>query len=149
MPSVFLLYGISNDYNAIDLNDHTVMADMVAYGKAYYFTKRMLPCVPDSTLIGYSAKEMSGSQKYESLIWARLLEDQVLFSTSHIVKQKFIAERPKTIEVGEDCPGRIGTWVGWRMVDEYMKKFPDTSLPDLMKTEDAKKIFNDSMYKPI
>lgn len=149
VPSVMLLYGISSERNAIDLNDHTVLGEMVAYGKAYYFTKQMLPCVADSMLIGYSTKEMAGSQKYEELIWARFIEDQVLYATSHLVKQKYIAERPKTLEVGTDCPGRIGTWVGWQMVKDYMDENPNTTLPELMQTTDANKIFRESKYKPI
>jgi hypothetical protein len=113
VPSVFLLTGIDDHFNRINSSDKTVLADMVTYGKAFYFTKRMLPCTPDSILIGYTRKEIEGSRQNENLIWSRLVEDEVLFATSHLVKQKYISERPKTVEVGELCPGRIGTWVGW------------------------------------
>jgi hypothetical protein len=99
-------------------------------------------------LIGYSRKEIQGSREFESLIWSRFIEDQVLFSTSHIIKQKYIGERPKTVEVGEQCPGRIGTWVGWQIVKKYMETHPDVTLPQLMDVSDAAKLFKDSGYKP-
>lgn len=148
VPSVLLLYGIDSRLNHTSLEDKTVLAEMIAYGKAYYFARHMMPCTPDSIFIGYTAKEMQGARDNEGLIWYRFLEDQVLYQTSHLVKQKFIAERPKTLEVGEMCPGRIGTWVGWQIVNAYMERFPETTLPQLMNLPDADKIFKDSRYKP-
>lgn len=148
VPSVMLLTGIDSRFNKINPNDRTVLADMIAYGKAYYFTKQMLPCTPDSVLIGYTKKEMEGSREFENLIWSRLVEDQVLYATSHLVKQRYIGERPKTTEVGEQCPGRIGMWVGWQIVKKYIETHPNVKLPQLMNMQNALQLFKDSGYKP-
>ncbi len=148
VPSVFLLTGINSHFNKINPADKTVLADIIAYGKAFYFAKHMLPCTPDSVLMGYTKKEIEGSGEYENLIWSRLVEDQVLFATNHLVKQKYISERPKTVEVGEQCPGRIGTWVGWQIVKKYMASHTNISLPQLMQMQNAPQLFNDSGYKP-
>ncbi|MBY0435727.1 MAG: gliding motility lipoprotein GldB [Cyclobacteriaceae bacterium] len=148
VPSVMLLTGIDSRFNKINPNDKTVLADMVAYGKAYYFAKQMLPCTPDSVLIGYTRKEMEGSREFENLIWSRFVEDQVLYSANHMVKQKYIGERPKTVEVGEECPGRIGTWVGWQIVKKYMETHPKVGLRELMEMADAPRLFKESGYKP-
>lgn len=148
VPSVTLLYGIDPKYNKYNPGDRSVLAEMITYGKAYHFAKRMNPCVPDSVIIGYSREEMEGSRQFENLIWSRLVEDQVLFSTSHQDKQKYISERPKTLEVGEKCPGRIGQWIGWRIVDAYHRKNPDLPLSAVMEMSDAKKLFDESGYKP-
>lgn len=148
VPSIMLLTGVDSRFNKIAEEDKTVLAEMIAYGKAYYFAKRMLPCAADSLLIGYTTSEIEGSIEFENLIWSRLIEDQVLFATSHLVKQKFLAERPKTLEVGEECPGRIAQWVGWRIVNAYMERHPAVTLPELMNTSDAQKLFKESGYKP-
>lgn len=148
VPSVILLIGIDSRINKINADDKTVLADMIAYGKAYYFTKQMLPCTPDSVLIGYTKKEIEGSREFENLIWSRLVEDQVLYATSHILKQKYIAERPKTIEVGEQCPGRIGQWVGWQIVKKFMETNPDVTLSQLMEMQNSAQLFKRSGYKP-
>jgi hypothetical protein len=120
---------------------------MVAYGKAYAFTKKILPCTPDSILIGYSQKEIDGAFFNEPTIWKKMIEDQVLFSTSHFIKQKYISERPKTTEISSQCPGRIGMWVGWQIVNHYQDE-TGKKLPDLMREADAQKIFKLSKYKP-
>jgi hypothetical protein len=149
VPSVVLLLGIDARYNETDLSDRTVLADMISYGKAYYFAKHMLPCVPDSVLIGYTAKEIAGARANQDLIWKKLVEDEVFFATSTQVKQRYIAERPKTYEVGDQAPGRIGTWVGWQIVNKYASRHPEFTLPEIMRQKDAKVIFNKSGYRPV
>ena len=148
VPSVLLLYGIDGRFNKTSVEDKTVLADMIAYGKAYNFAKHMMPCTPDSIFIAYTQEELNGSRKNEGLIWYRFVEDQVLYETNHQVKQKYIDERPKTVEVGEKCPGRIGTWVGWQIVNSYMARYPETTIPQLMAMPSADKIFKESRYKP-
>jgi hypothetical protein len=53
------------------------------------------------------------------------------------------------VEVGEKCPGRIGQWVGWQIVNAYMNAHKDVTLPELMNQRDAQKLFKESKYKPI
>ena len=148
VPSCLLIYGIDSKVNDTDLKDKTVLADMVAYGKSYYFAKHMVPCVPDSIFIWYTPEEIEGSRKNQDLIWARFIQDQVLYSTSHLMKQKYLGDRPKTLEVGEKCPGRIGLWVGWQIVNSYAKNHPDTPLPQVMKMANAQQLFKESGYRP-
>jgi hypothetical protein len=148
VPSCLLIYGISSRFNKTDLKDRTVLADMVAYGKSFYFAKHMMPCTPDSLLIWYTAEEIKGARQNEDLIWARFIQDKVIFSTSMMDKKNYLGDRPITTQVGEKCPGRIGQWVGWQIVKEYMETHPDKSLPDLMNMSDAQALFKSSNYKP-
>lgn len=148
VPSCMLMLGISERFNKSNLSDKTVLADMVAYGKSFYFAKRALPCVPDSVFLWYTSEEMRGSRKNEDMIWARLIEDKVIYSTSMVDKRNYLGERPFTIQVGEKCPGRIAQWVGWRIVDAYMETHPNTTLPELMQISDAQMLFRESKYKP-
>jgi len=148
VPSCLLIYGISDRFNKNELSDKTALADMIAYGKSFYFAKHMLPCLQDSVFIWYTPEEIKGSRQNEELIWARFIESQVLFSTNHKVKQDYLGERPVTIQVGEKCPGRIGQWIGWQIVNKYAETHPQVSLPALMETGNAQKLFKESAYKP-
>lgn len=148
VPSVMLLYGIDSRVNKTDMSDKTMLADMVTYGKAYYFAKHLMPCTPDSVFIGYSAQEMADARYNRVTIWKKLVESEVLFATDQRTKQRYISERPKTFEVGDQCPGRIGTWVGWEIVKAYMKRTPETTLPQLMEMNRAEQLFRESKYKP-
>lgn len=148
VPSIMLLYGIDGRYNETNISDRTVLADMITYGKAYYFAKHMLPCVPDSVFIGYTAEEIAGARANQDMIWKKLVEDEAFYSTTQQMKQRYIAERPKTYEIGDQAPGRIGTWVGWQIVNKYAERNSDLTLPQLMKVKDAKEIFTESKYRP-
>jgi hypothetical protein len=149
VPSTLLLIGIDTRYNKTKLSDRTILADMITYGKAYYFAKHMLPCSPDSVFIGYSNEEIIRAKANQDIIWKRLIDDEVLFSTSQQMRQRYVAERPKTYEVGDECPGRIATWVGWQIVNAYAKEHPSETLPQLMAKEEPEKILHASKYKPV
>ena len=146
VPHTILL--MSNRYNQTDLTDNTLLADMIYYGKAYFFTRQILPCTPDSIIIGYSPEDIKNIERGKEIIWANFIENESLYETNHLIKDKFISERPKTFEIGEDCPGRIGRWLGWEIVKEYMRKNPDVRLQDLMVNKNAQEIFMKSRYKP-
>jgi hypothetical protein len=148
VPSTMLIYGIDPRINIMDGDNKTALADMVAYGKSFYFAKQMIPCTPDSVFIWYSSEEIKGAWENQDLIWARIIEDKLLYSTSHLLKQQYLGERPKTAQVGVDCPGRIAQWVGWQIVKSYMKEHPDRTLQGLMNSGNADKLFEESKYKP-
>ncbi len=146
VPNTFLF--ISEKYDKINKNDNTLLADMIFYGKAYHFSRQMLPCVPDSVFLGYTPKEMKDIYSSQEVIWANFIENQALYTTDDNLKAKFISERPKTIEIGENCPGRIGRWVGWEIVKAYLNNNPDVSLISLMKNSDSEDLFAKSKFKP-
>jgi hypothetical protein len=146
VPMTMLL--LTQKQNETDKGDQSLLADMIFYGKSYYMTKKTLPCTPDSLIIGYTAKEMEDISENEHIIWANFLENDLLYETSYFMKNKFIGERPKTFEISQQCPGRIGVWVGWQIVKSYMVNNPDIRLQELMEDTDAQQIFSLSKYKP-
>lgn len=147
VPSYVLL--MSGKYNKINVDDQTMLADMIFYGKAYYFASKVLPEVPDSVLIGYEATSIEDVRENQQIVWAHFVQNELLYETSHFVKKKYLDERPKTLEIGNKAPGRIGVWLGWEIVKQYMEKHPEKSLPELMETKDAQQIFMQSKYKPV
>lgn len=144
VPSVILL--MSDQFNKTNLEDKTLLAEMIYYGKAYYFTKRMMPCTQDSLIIGYTGQEITDAHENVSIIWANFIENELLFETSHFMKNKFLGERPKTVEIGPKCPGRIGAWVGWEIVEKYMDKTGD-DLSNMMANRNTQVIFAKSRYR--
>ncbi|MCU0382486.1 MAG: gliding motility lipoprotein GldB [Cyclobacteriaceae bacterium] len=147
VPSIMLLTGIDARINATNLADKTVLAEMMAYGKSFYFAKQMLPCTPDSVFMHYTASDIAGAKKNIDLIWYRLVEDKVLYNTTNTIKQRYLSERPKTIEVGPECPGRIGQWMGWQIINSYMQH-NNMPLPELMQNAQADVLFKQSKFNP-
>ena len=144
----FVLSFISNDFNHIDRQHNTLLADMINLGKSYYFVSEALPCKPDSLIIGYSAEEIRLVRENQEVIWANLIENELLYESDNNIRNKFIGESPNVVEISEKCPGRIGAWLGWQIVRKYMDENPEVSFNDLMNEKDAHKIFQKSGYKP-
>lgn len=140
---------ISKKYNRSDFLISTMLAEMIYYGKLYYFTKLMLPCTEDSIIIGYTGQELKVCNENINIIWAHFISKELLFQTNPMIITKYIGERPYIAEIGSKCPGRIGRWLGWEIVKKYMIQNPDITLQDLMEDSNAQNIFTLSKYKPM
>ena len=146
VPSCIL--AISNKYNAINRADKVFLAEMIAAGKAYTFVKQMMPCLADSLLTGYTQKELKNLNDKENreYVWNHLVENKVLFSNKRSVIAAYLDERPYVAEINSKCPGRVGEWLGWRIIQKYQKKHPEVSFQTLMSNQNAREIFEASGY---
>ncbi|MEP4532410.1 MAG: hypothetical protein ABJ004_04940 [Cyclobacteriaceae bacterium] len=126
----------------------TLISEMIDFGKTYYLLSRLMPCTPDSLIIGYSPKQMETVLDNEAIIWANFVENEVLYDANHLTKRKFLGERPNVYEISQECPGRIGAWIGWRIVESYMRNSSEVTLEQLISERDNDLIFRKSSYKP-
>ncbi len=138
---------ISSKFNEFDDKDETMIAEMIHYGKAHYFLERIMPELADSINIQYTGKEMIEVDQNADVIWGHFVEHKLIFDTNHKVKQRYLGESPKVVAIGDNCPGRIGRWLGWQIVRKYMKENPTVTLQQLMKDKNAQEIFKKSKFK--
>jgi hypothetical protein len=128
-------------------NDASLLSDMIWYGKGYVFTKTILPAVPDSLIFGYTQQEIAETNAFQKEVWEHFIDRKLLFSTDKTIKAKYLDDRPKTTEIGPACPGSIGRWLGWRIVDSYWKQKPKLSLAKIVTEPEANRLFLDSGYR--
>ena len=138
---------ISNTYNKTEQGDQTFLADMIYFGKSLEFTKQVLPNTPDSLIIGYTGKELDNTWAAQDLVWAHVVEKSLLYNKNSMVKEKYLAERPIVTEVGSSCPGRIGQWLGWRILKRYMNENPKLTFQEVMAIPKAEEILRMSGYR--
>ncbi|RYY50643.1 MAG: hypothetical protein EOO06_03075 [Chitinophagaceae bacterium] len=130
-----------------NLEDKSLVVQMVEKGKRLYLLQRLLPDTKEHMLIGYTEKQWNESVDRQAQIWDLFVQNNFLQSIDYNITKNYIGEGPKTQELGEASPGNIGSFSGWQIVNKYMDKFPETSLPDLMKM-DAEQLFQQAKYKP-
>jgi hypothetical protein len=145
VPSI--IFFMSNKYNHINASDRTLLADMIGYGKGYEFVKQVMPNTPDSLILGYSEESLTRTYNSQQDIWTFFVANKLLYENTDLKKQKFIGERPFTTEIGNQVPGGIGRWIGWRIVSRYMAENPNVTLPELMKNDNAANLLQASGYK--
>jgi hypothetical protein len=139
----YLAYHIS--YNS---KYNRLLEQMIFRGKQLFLLSQLLPNEPAWEVIGYSKEQWDWCEKYEKAIWNRIMEKRDLFKTESSILSSYINDGPFTSEVTQDSPGRLGIWVGWRIVNSYMRNNKEVTLHELMNENDAQKILEQSYYKP-
>jgi hypothetical protein len=143
MMSMYLAYNIA--YNS---QYNRLLEQMIFRGKQLFLLSQLLPDAPDWQIIGYTPEQWAWCLHYEQAIWNRIMEKRDLFKTESSVLSSYMNEGPFTAEVTQDSPGRLGLWVGWRIVESYMRHNQDITIHDLMAEGDAQKILEQSYYRP-
>jgi hypothetical protein len=108
----------------------------------------MLPDVPDSLKIGFSADQMKWCRNNESQMWSYLIEHKLLFTTDPLAIQKLTDDAPYTSFYTRESPGRASVWLGWKIVREYARKNPEVTFQEIMAMRDYQKILQGSKYHP-
>ena len=126
----------------------TLLENMIHEGKKLYFAEMMFPEMPERYIIGYSAEKYDWANQYIGNIWSYMIEKNELFGKGDALMRCYIEETPFTKQFGNDSPGRLGIFLGWKLIQSYMKNNPEVTLPELMQTSDYQKILNNSKFKP-
>ena len=148
LSDLFRYYFTSN----IPLSDNnSLLSSMVYYGKIHYLISSMLPNYSSHVVMGYTKDKMQWCISNEANIWAYFVENNLLFSSHQQNKVRFIEDAPFSkfyTSFDRESPGRIGQWMGMKIVEAYMNFHPDLTLTDLLNETDAQKILRESRYKP-
>jgi len=130
--------------------DLTLLNSMIYWGKIAYFIEAMAPDLAPEILHEYTPEEERWAEEFETEIWGYLLAQDLLFDQRTDTRNRFVEEAPFSkfyAGIDRESPGRIGRWLGWRIVHSYMKNY-SVSLPELMRDTDHRTLFNKSNYKP-
>ncbi len=125
-----------------------ILDHMIRNGKALYVMDCLLPTVPDSVKLSYSTDQWLGSLANEQEVWSRLLAMKVLYEPLGPSNMKIVTLSPSSDNVFQEAPGQIGNFIGWQIVKAYMKKYPKTSLQELLQQSDAQQFLEKAKYKP-
>lgn len=139
---------VSESMITINKEKNTLLDQMIIEGKSLYFMDITLPDVADHDKIEYSRSQLEWCQKNEANIWALFIEKQALFSSNPQVLSKFLSDAPFTSGFEKDAPPRLGAYIGWHIVRQYMEKSSDVTLKQLMQNTDSQEILKISGYKP-
>jgi gliding motility-associated lipoprotein GldB len=130
-------------------NTRNLLSQMVYAGKQLYLKDVLLPQISDAEKIGYSPEQLTWCQENESYMWRYFMQEQLLYSTDSKLATRFINTAPFSkfyLEIDNESPGRVGTWIGWQIVRSFMNN-NDVNLQQLLQM-DPIEIFQNSKYKP-
>lgn len=125
--------------------DGGTMADkMIQYGKALYLTKAALPNEKDAVILRYDNEQYKWARENEFNFWDYLVRQKLLYTTNERDHSNSLNDGPSTAGLPEIGPDRMGQFLGYQIVLNYMKEHPKTSLSELINrsTTDILKEYN-------
>ncbi len=139
----------------IIVEDKTLLEMILEKGKEMVFIHKILPITPDSILFGFTQNQIDWCNANEANIYNFFIHQKLLYSKDphntlqYIHDGPFAAGLESVTDPVKNSPGNIGTWLGYKIVRNYMALHPDVSLQHLIdnKTEGSK-FLDEAKYRP-
>ena len=125
-----------------------LLENMIYRGKVMFVVSLLFPKETPWEVAGYTREQWNWCVQNERAIWGLMMDKKDLYKTDPLVMTGYLNDGPFTAEISQQSPGRLGMWVGWRIVESYMEHHPEVSLPELLADGDAQHILEESYYKP-
>ena len=142
---------IANDIVTFSPRNQLFVDKIIYEGKKMILQDALLSDTPDEYKMGYTPEQIEWCIANEGQIWNFFVEQNYVFSSDASLDKRFLAVSPFSKfnnEIEQESPGRIGAWIGWQIIRQYIKENPKVELKTLLEDMDGQKIFKDSKYKP-
>ena len=130
-------------------NSRSFLNRMVTHGKRLLIHDYLAPDLMAHQHIQYAQNQWDWSITHESDVWRYFVDNELLFSTDESLRFRFLKQSPYSkfySYLDENSPGRIGQWIGYRMVKAYQKR-TGASLQEVLAVN-AQEILKKSRYNP-
>lgn len=96
--------------------------EMIRWGKLLFITSACLPHEKEAVILRYSSKDYDWAIASEGALWKYIVDEQLLYNTGEDAKQSLLHEGPFTRGLPQESPDRMGQFLGYRMVKQYMEQ---------------------------
>jgi hypothetical protein len=96
--------------------------EMIRWGKLLFITSACLPQEKESIILRYTSKDYDWALASEGALWKYIVDEQLLYNTGEDAKQSLLHEGPFTRGLPQESPDRMGQFLGYRMVKQYMEQ---------------------------
>ncbi|RPD40034.1 hypothetical protein [Chitinophaga barathri] len=125
-----------------------LVVKLIDLGRQQYFLEKVLPGTPEEIRLGYTKEQLVFCDENEEMVWQYFVQNKLLYTSDWQDIMRYTGESPSTQGLPAGAPGQIGAYVGYRIVQAYMKKNPDITLEQLLATKDPMTIFSKAKYRP-
>lgn len=98
-----------------------IIDGMIYEGCIAYVTGVLLPDRDMADIMNYSAVQTEWCRKNEDKAWKYIVKSDHLYSSDPLIYAKYLNEAPYTSFFDRNSPDRIGKWIGYKIIDKYMK----------------------------
>ncbi|MFD1551260.1 hypothetical protein DNU06_12935 [Putridiphycobacter roseus] len=149
MNAEFLMADIAQNWivsNVIEgVLDDTFLANLIYNGKMLYLIKAMMPNAENNIIMRYSKSDYEWAVASEYDVWQYIVQENWVYASELKLNMRFFKEGPNTSGL-DGSPDRIGQFIGFKIIENYMEKYPETTLKSLIAEKNTTKILK--TYKP-
>jgi hypothetical protein len=120
----------------------------IYYGKIMYFIENALD-FEFLKVFKYNNDQINWLNKNEKLIWTKLIENEILFSTINMYYENLILENPYSkfgTQLDYQIPPMVGKWIGYKIVESYIKT-NNKNIVDILEMDEYELYLN-SNFNP-
>ena len=125
-----------------------LLSQVIYKGKMMYFLDKMLPGISMEDKFRFTSQEMAWVEENESSIWEYFIYEDLLFSKKESEFRSFVNYAPFAKGMPKEAPARVGYFIGYKMVSDYMNNNNKVDIEELMHLTDSRKFLRQSKYKP-
>ena len=129
-----------------DSRQNRLLDNMLFRGKRLYLLSVFLPDRNENEIIGYNPAQWQWVTDNEKEIWKAIVAQKDLFSTDQQLIRKYMDIAPFTAPISQESPGRLGEYLGLRIVKSFMEKNKNVTLPELMQMNNYQELLEKSGY---
>jgi len=120
----------------------------IYYGKIMYFIENALG-FETLKVFKYDNDQINWLNNNEKVVWTKLIESEILFSTSNSYYENLILENPYSkfgTQLDYLIPPMVGKWIGYKIVESYIKT-NNKNIVDILEMDEYELYLN-SNYNP-
>ena len=125
----------------------TLLDYAIAEGKKLYFVEKAIPGIADTILLRYTKEQLEWMVHNVANVWTWLLQNKTLYSVDQSAWRNLVGDAPHTNAFGNDSAPRTVSYIGWKIVKQYMKT-SGSSVEELLSETDSQKILTVSGWRP-
>lgn len=129
-----------------DVRDEDLLTNFVVIGKVMALLDALLPETDATLKFAFTPKQLKWCEDNEFNVWREVVGKELLYSKDPKEIDRFMNDGPFTPGFPRESPGHIGEWIGYRMVESYMKANPKATFAELFAMQDPQEILK--TYKP-
>lgn len=143
------LVGTERPFEAA-MDGTTALSRMLYGGATGYARLAMVEDSSEAAALGYSDEQWAWLLEHEGEMWREVIAQKLLYDTDPQTAQKLVDPSPATTILSIYSPGRVGRFLGYRMVCRYLEKHPEADLATLLSPEfyNNPAILDDIEYSP-
>lgn len=144
---IWLGRAVYGDKYPFSPDDKDLLDMIIQRGKELYFLEKFAPYLDEEVKFGFTKEQLEWCRKNESMIYNFFIQNNLLFDKNLQKTLRFVNDGPSSAGMPAESPGNTGSYIGWRIVKQYVERNP-VSMHQLLEIKDAQQILAGAKYKP-